>query len=190
MDEFKKLREPFPADKIHQIPRKTKSGQTIYLDYVGHAEVTDRLLEVDPRWTWEPMAVDANGAPVIANGGMWIRLTVNGVTRIGYGDAAGKSGGDAVKEIIGDAIRNAAMRFGVALDLWAKSDLSKEPEPEPVETDPIWLEATFDAIKESTTTDELDTIAGEIADRKTSGQLNPTDRTRLIDAWTKRKATL
>jgi hypothetical protein len=28
-----------------------------------------------------------------------------------------------VKEAIGDALRNAAMRFGAALDLWAKSDL-------------------------------------------------------------------
>ena len=27
------------------------------------------------------------------------------------------------KQLISDAIRNAAMRFGVALDLWAKEDL-------------------------------------------------------------------
>jgi hypothetical protein len=45
------------------------------------------------------------------------------VTRLGYGNAEGKSGGDAVKEIIGDALRNAAMRFGAALDLWHKGDL-------------------------------------------------------------------
>ena len=46
-----------------------------------------------------------------------------GVTRLGYGNAEGKRGGDAVKEIIGDAIRNAGMRFGMALDLWTSSDL-------------------------------------------------------------------
>ena len=34
-----------------------------------------------------------------------------------------KSGGDAMKEIIGDALRNAAMRFGAALDLWHKGEL-------------------------------------------------------------------
>jgi hypothetical protein len=33
------------------------------------------------------------------------------------------SGGDAMKERIGDALRNAAMRFGAALDLWHKGDL-------------------------------------------------------------------
>ena len=54
---------------------------------------------------------------------MWIKLTVCGVTRLGYGDAGAKKGGDAMKERIGDALRNAAMRFGAALDLWHKGDL-------------------------------------------------------------------
>lgn len=108
-----KLRQPFQPEQIGKLP---KAGIT--LDYVGHAATTDRLLQVDPEWTWEPMAVDQNGAPVIVSGGIWIRLTVCGVTRPGFGD------GKTPKEMIGDAIRNAAMRFGVALDLWAKEDLN------------------------------------------------------------------
>jgi len=48
---------------------------------------------------------------------LWIRLTVLGVTRPGVGE------GKNPKERIGNAIRNAAMRFGVALDLWAKEEL-------------------------------------------------------------------
>jgi hypothetical protein len=65
---------------------------------------------------------------------MWIKLTVCGMTRIGYGHSDGKTGGDAVKEVIGDALRNAAMRFGAALDLWHKGDLhvddaQEEPAP-------------------------------------------------------------
>ena len=88
------------------------------LDYVGHAATTDRLLEVDPAWSWEPFALDAAGLPALdKEGNLWIRLTVCGVTRPGVGD------GKTAKERIGDAIRNAAMRFGVALDLWAKEDL-------------------------------------------------------------------
>lgn len=139
-----KLRAPFPAEMVGKLPKlsckkcsesstKVCSEHTkqkcrvcnnylstahIDLDYIGHAATTDRLLQVDPEWTWEPMAVDATGAPVIVNGGMWIKLTVCGVTRPGFGD------GKNPKEMIGDAIRNAAMRFGVALDLWAKEDLS------------------------------------------------------------------
>jgi hypothetical protein len=126
------LREPFPPGMIGKLP-KPKSRDAVkghcnecggwhglpavHLDYVGHAAVTDRLLQVDPTWTWEPLAL-ADGLPALDRAGnLWIRLTVNGVTRLGVGDGAN------AKECISDAIRNAAMRFGVALDLWAKEDL-------------------------------------------------------------------
>lgn len=96
----------------------------IHLDYVGHAELTGRLLEADPLWQWEPLAFDDDGLPRFdRNGGLWIRLTVAGMTRLGYGDAQGKTGPNAVKEAIGDALRNAGMRFGAALALWSKTDM-------------------------------------------------------------------
>ena len=73
-----------------------------------------------------------DGVPVMDNlGGMWIKLTVCGVTRLGYGHAGDKTGGDAIKEVIGDALRNAAMRFGAALYLWHKGDLHIDEEPKP-----------------------------------------------------------
>jgi hypothetical protein len=100
------------------------NGGHIDLAYVGHAEATNRLLNVDPFWGYEPLSLDERGLPQ-ADGykGLWIRLTVCGMTRLGYGHAGDKTGGDAVKETIGDAIRNAGMRFGMALDLWTTSDL-------------------------------------------------------------------
>lgn len=147
-----KLREDFPTEQIQHLPRlkcgacrDSRTGVCenprhakqeckecgnyvsiwhLHLDYVGHAELTNRLLDADPLWDWEPMAFDQHGLPLFDNnGGLWIRLTVCGKTRLGYGDAQGKKGPNAVKEAIGDALRNAAMRFGAALDLWAKSDL-------------------------------------------------------------------
>ena len=149
------LRAPFPPEAIGKLPKvncgacvkanKERPGSTcekhvkrkcdecgawisaahIHLDYVGHAGTTDRLLSVDPAWTWEPVAVDANGAPVIYDGGLWIRMTVCGVSRLGWGD------GPDIKQMISDAIRNAAMRFGVALDLWSKEDLRAHDESSP-----------------------------------------------------------
>jgi hypothetical protein len=140
-----KMREPFPVHQISKMCRSTKKDNpkakctkcggwhglpAIQLDYVGHAALTDRLLDSDQAWFWEPLSVGDDGYPVIdGNGGMWIKLTVCGVTRYGYGDAQGKVGGDAMKERIGDALRNAAMRFGAALDLWHKGDLHIEEEP-------------------------------------------------------------
>lgn len=116
-DTAAKLRKPFPAEVIGKLPRGGAK-----LDFVGHAAVTDRLLSVDPQWNWEPMALDAAGLPARdAEGALWIRLTICGVTRLGVSDP-----GDTNKVAIGDAIRNAAMRFGVALDLWTKDDLESQ----------------------------------------------------------------
>lgn len=153
IDQLKKLREPFAENQISMLPKPMKkreemdklpkatckicggyhaTSMMMHLSYVGHAALTDRLLDTDPMWTWEPLAVDATGYPVIdKDGGMWIKLTVCGVTRLGYGDAQGKQGGDAMKERIGDALRNAAMRFGAALDLWHKGDLHVIEPPDP-----------------------------------------------------------
>lgn len=114
-EEAKALREPFPPAVIGKLP---KAG--LMLDYVGHAAVVDRLIQVDPEWTWEPFAVDHNGLPALdKDGNLWIRLTICGVTRVGVGD-----GSTSAKQLVSDALRNAAMRFGVALDLWSKEDLS------------------------------------------------------------------
>lgn len=138
-DRLAMLRQPFPAHQISKLPKPYKKDSAkgncnicggyhglpaAHLDYVGHAALTDRLLDVDPCWTWEPLSLDATGLPFVdRDDGMWIKLTVCGVTRLGYGDAQGKAGGNATKERIGDALRNAAMRFGAALDLWHKGDL-------------------------------------------------------------------
>ena len=141
------LREPFLPHQISKLPKPTKKQtddvradfkkgvrcevcgawhhpDVIHLDYVGHAALTDRLLDCDPAWNWEPVAMSEDGAPKFdREGGMWIRLTVCGTTRLGYGHPDGKTGGNAIKETIGDALRNSAMRFGAALDLWHKGEL-------------------------------------------------------------------
>lgn len=143
------LREPFPPEQIGKRPSiyckacreapgkvcpnhskvrcdaTTGCGQYItsahfHLDYVGHADVTDRLLTIDPGWNWEPLAVDEQGLPRFdQHDSLWMRLTICGKTMLCYGSAPGKKGSDAIKEVIGDGIRNGAMRFGVGLGLWA-----------------------------------------------------------------------
>lgn len=105
--------------------RGAHSDATMHIDFVGHADVTARLLEVDPLWFWEPFTPDeVNALPPRYREGLWIWLHVLGVKRAGFGHAENdrQRGGDEVKVAIGDALRNAAMRFGVALELWAKGD--------------------------------------------------------------------
>ncbi len=150
------LRAPFPQSAIGKLPRISCSACSkapskncdkhakakcavcenwitsahIHLDYVGHAAVTSRLLEVDPEWHWEPMAFAESGEPRIVSTGtdswLWIRLTVAGVERIGVGTAPTNSF-ELPKQLISDAIRSASMRFGVALDLWSKEEIGETP---------------------------------------------------------------
>lgn len=153
-DRLAALRAEFPAEVIGKLPRITckdcrdsqrkrcdrhewvarcalcgssHSSAFIHLDFLGHAHVVDRLLTVDPHWTWEPFTAEQIAAlpPALRDGGLWIHLTVLGITRPGFGELEkGKGAGDAIKGAISDALRNAAQRFGVALKLWANEPLT------------------------------------------------------------------
>ena len=198
------LRAPFPANQISKLPKPTKKQtddvradfklgvrcklcgawhhkDVVHLDYVGHAALTDRLLDCDPSWNWEPMALAPNGAPALdQSGGMWIKLTVCGVTRLGYGHADGKSGGDAIKEVIGDALRNAAMRFGAALDLWHKGDLHGDDEA-PIVARPA--DVACDSLTNAASLEQLSAIWRDLP-RAVQGEA------RVIKAKDARKAAL
>jgi hypothetical protein len=123
------------------------------LSFVGHADITRILLTIDPAWRWVPIAWD-NGRPAIhvENGiaTMWGELTVLGQARLGVGSVrADKQELD--KELVGDFLRNAAMRFGICLSLWTKQEwedlggkpssvtparsAAPKPSAEPIDTD-------------------------------------------------------
>jgi hypothetical protein len=110
-----------PDPKI--VGKLPKGG--MQLDFVGHADVTKMLIEIDPEWTWEPTAFDVNGLPAyrVENGMAHMAgwLTILGVRRLGIGSVMHNKP-DLLKELISDFIRNAAMRFGVCLALWTKQE--------------------------------------------------------------------
>jgi hypothetical protein len=110
-----------PDPKI--VGKLPKGG--MQLDFVGHADVTKMLIEIDPEWTWEPTAFDANGLPAyrVENGMAHMAgwLTILGVRRLGIGSVMHNKP-DLLKELISDFIRNASMRFGVCLSLWTKQE--------------------------------------------------------------------
>lgn len=191
------LRSPFPENLISKLPKGTKAQnqckreektnckvcggwhhpKIIHLDYVGHAALTDRLLDCDINWHWEPMAFNEMGLPSFDNdGGLWIRLSVAGHSRIGYGNAElsqYKEVGSREKEVIGDALRNAAMRFGAALDLWHKGDLHPEntdndPKSEPIDKEKIQqgLKDLVTEMNKLTAKDTLSFLDGLMEDNK------------------------
>lgn len=207
-DQAAALRKPFADDVVGKLPRvwckacrdsqgkvcdkhqRIKCGVCnnnitsghLHLDYVGHAEITDRLLTVDPEWTWEPVAFDESGLPRIGGGGLWIRLTVAGVTRLGFGSADGKTGPDATKEAIGDALRNAAMRFGVALDLWGAKFKGGEdgahPDVDPAEGQ-LLVDAFADEIRQAKTYADIETVGANVKAALAKGELTRVAHDRL-----------
>ena len=120
--------------KDHAVPDPSLVGKLprggTQLDYVGHAEVTKILLEIDPLWSIEPAALDAAGLPArekigtMVQAGFW--MTVCGHRRYCVGSVEDRKV-DIGKELVSDAIRNGAMRFGIALSLWSKEEWGEQP---------------------------------------------------------------
>lgn len=117
-----------PADMVGSLP---KGGTE--LDYMGHAAVTRALILIDPEWSWEPV-VDERGIPIIEHTGkrlvMWGSLTVLGKTVVCCGTCEDRKF-EPEKELIGDLLRNGAMRFGVGLSLWSKDEWTDLKPPAP-----------------------------------------------------------
>ena len=119
-----------PDPKI--VGKLPKGGSS--LSYVGHADITRILIEIDPHWRLVPIAWD-NGRPAmnVVNdmATMWFELTLLGTARLAIGSAKSNAP-DLDKVLYGDALRNGAMRFGISLNLWTKQeweDLDHNPVP-------------------------------------------------------------
>jgi len=119
-----------PDPKI--VGKLPKGGTT--LDFVGHADVTKMLIEIDENWTWEPVAFDDQGLPAyrVENGMAHMAgwMTIHGVRRLGIGSVQHNKA-DLIKELCSDFIRNAAMRFGICLSLWTKQEWDDVSAPKP-----------------------------------------------------------
>jgi hypothetical protein len=173
----------FPDDQVEKLPKPVRArdddrgtcergsrysadghycgkyhARAVHLDYIGHAGITTRLNEVcgPDGWDWEPLVTDERGFPVMTDE-FWIVLRIRRpdgewVTKKGVGDDFNRSS----KQAIGDALRNAAMRFGIATYLWSKSDAAaaqaENIEPPPVDRSPeakaLWAKAEQTAMFE------------------------------------------
>lgn len=120
-----------------KIVGKLPKGNT-QLDFVGHADITKILIEIDPNWRWVPCGWD-NGRPAIhvENGmaTMWGELQLLGQGRLGVGSVRADKP-DLDKELVSDFLRNAAMRFGICLSLWTKQEWDDVDQPAPAKSAP------------------------------------------------------
>lgn len=122
-DQLRKVLHDYAVPDPKIVSKLPKGGAT--LDFVGHADITRILIEIDPEWQIEPAMVDMNGLPAVVvtgnmvQAGFW--MTLLGQSRYCVGSVEERKA-DRYKELLSDGIRNGAMRFGVALHLWTKAE--------------------------------------------------------------------
>jgi len=122
-DQLRKVLHDYAVPDPKIVSQLPKGGQV--LSFVGHADITRILIEIDPEWQIEPAMVDMNGLPAVVvtgnmvQAGFW--MTLLGQSRYCVGSVEERKA-DRYKELLSDGIRNGAMRFGIALHLWTKAE--------------------------------------------------------------------
>ncbi len=126
LDVFEKLSRPFDASdvqiKVQAVSKDKKKGQVVA--YVDARVVIDRLDEVVGPWNWKDeyevlVSEEGESGRVVE---VKCRLTVLGVTKEDVGE------GDSMKAAFSDALKRAAVKFGVGRylyrlpKLWADLD--------------------------------------------------------------------
>lgn len=114
------LRAPFDPSQIGSKPGGSKRPA---VSFVSHGLVTERLTDAAPDWffTIDQIKESPDGQHVL---GVVGTMTIGGksIPEVGEPENTSKWG-DELKLAVSDFIKRAAMRFGVALDLWIKEDL-------------------------------------------------------------------
>lgn len=100
---------------------RDRNGKTHYVDYVEWHTVADLLDRLVPDWSHAVRGVVQIGDFVAVTAA----ITINGVTRegVGTGPADGETG---IKKAEHDALKRAAVKFGVARDLYRDEDGSND----------------------------------------------------------------
>lgn len=118
MRQLYELARPFPEQLISKKP-----GGKFQADYVNHAVVTARLLEVVGPFRWEISRVITNVEGVAVGCIGRLTVTVDGtevlVEEVGDVEHPSANSASNLKSASSDALKRACMRIGLGLHLWA-----------------------------------------------------------------------
>lgn len=111
------LARPFPAALIKQKPGKFAA------DYVDHATVNARLLEICGPFDWTIDAPILNADGIIVGCTATLHVEIDGrdvhITEVGDVEHPGANSATNLKSASSDALKRCAMRLGLGLHLWA-----------------------------------------------------------------------
>jgi hypothetical protein len=120
---LKQLGEGIRKEKIKQREGwRDRNGNTHYVDYVEWHVVADLLDRLAPNWSHSVRGIIQIGEFAVATAA----ITIKGVTREGVGTGPSDSE-TGIKKAEHDALKRAAVKFGIARDLYRDEEKSGEP---------------------------------------------------------------
>ena len=129
---LKELRKTVDPNLIRQrAGRRDRNGTVHMVEYVEWHTVADVLDDTAPNWAHSVKDIRSIGDIITVT----VAITIDGVTRegIGTGKAISETG---IKKAEHDALKRAAVKFGIARELYKKEFDSIEPSDEPQMEEP------------------------------------------------------
>ena len=163
---LKELRKTVNPDLIRQrAGRRDRNGNVHMVEYVEWHTVADVLDDNAPNWAHTVKDIRSIGDIVTVT----VAITIDGVTRegIGTGKAISETG---IKKAEHDALKRAAVKFGIARELYKK------------EFDAIEQTDELSAFEPQTATDPIAKNLGDMVTGKQLGMIRAIAREANIDA--------
>lgn len=163
---LKELRKSVDPDMVRQrAGRRDRNGHVHMVEYVEWHTVADILDETAPNWAHTVKDIRPIGDIITVT----VAITIDGVTRegIGTGKTASETG---IKKAEHDALKRAAVKFGIARELYKKEfdSIDSDDQPQPIER--------------SVSGDPLAKSLGDMVTAKQLGMIRAIAREAKIDA--------
>ena len=115
---LRELRKHVDPELVRQrMGRRDMRGNTHMVEYIEWHTVADILDEVAPNWTHSVKDIRPIGNIMTVT----VAITIDGITREGIG--TGRAGSETgIKKAEHDALKRAAVKFGIARDLYKKEN--------------------------------------------------------------------
>ena len=112
-----RLAKKFPSQLIRTIKKGSHEE-----DYINHAVIAQRLLQVVGAYGWDWEVVYEDGKVVCVKGKLTATVDNREVTVSGAGTEtySGDTTGEKIKKMESDAFKRASAKLGVGLHLWAQ----------------------------------------------------------------------
>ncbi|HJS52554.1 MAG TPA: Rad52/Rad22 family DNA repair protein [Pyrinomonadaceae bacterium] len=151
---LRELRKHVDPNRLRQREAwRDRNGIVRTVDYIEWHTVADILDETAPNWAHSVKDIRVVGDFITVT----VAITIDGITREGIGTGSARSE-MGIKKAEHDALKRAAVKFGIARDLYKKEFDAFETEEMPVETAKFPFDPVAKTLSDMVTTKQLGMI--------------------------------